>query len=313
MNIAVLSGGVGGGRFACGLARVVDPAGLTIIVNTGDDDDIRGLSVSPDVDSVLYHLAGLCDWERGWGIAGDTFSSDERFKALARDVGIDVQDWFALGDLDLATHMLRTTLLARGLTLSRAIDVLRRSMGIACRVIPMSDARTPTRIVTRDGRTLAFEEYFVKLRQDVDIERIELGSAATAPGAVEAIASADVVLFAPSNPLVSIGPILALPAIRTAVEAATVPRVGVSPIIGGRTLKGPAARMLASLGHEPTALGAASIYKGLLDAWVLDHTDADLAEAVEQLGMRAIVLDTLMRSPEGAARLAKETLEEVLG
>ncbi|HVE92700.1 MAG TPA: 2-phospho-L-lactate transferase [Actinomycetota bacterium] len=313
--ITVIAGGVGSARFLAGLVQVVDPASLTVVVNTGDDESVRGLHVSPDIDTVLYHLAGLSDWDRGWGICEETFVCDQRYRDLASklpDCGTDLQEWFSLGDRDLATNLLRARLLDSGMTLTQATDGLRRAMSIGCRVLPMSDDPVRTVFTTAAGEALDFQEYFVRRGASDEIAAVTFKGAdraAPAPGVLEAVADCEVLIFPPSNPLISTAPPLAVPGMREAVAAARARRVGVSPIVGGRALKGPADRLLASLGHEVSPAGVARIYAGLLDVFVVDERDAGAAPGVEAAGMRAVLCDTVMRSAEDAARLAKTVLE----
>lgn len=314
VRIAVVAGGVGSARLLSGVVRVVDPSRLSVIVNVGDDERIRGLHLSPDVDTVLYHLAGAEDWDRGWGTAGDTFGSQERYVQLASrlaDEGIDLQEWLALGDLDLATNLLRTRLLDAGLPLSKAVDALRRAMGVGCRVLPATDDATRTVLVTARGDELAFQEWFVKLRQQPEVAAVRYSgtdAARPAPGVLEAIAEADIVVVPPSNPVLSVGPVLAV-GVREALAEARAPVVAVSPIIGGRAVKGPADRLMAALGHEPTAMGVARMYTGVVDVFVHDDADAAGMGGLADLGMTGFACDTLMRSPEDAARLAKTVLD----
>lgn len=318
MRVTVIAGGVGSARMLAGLARVLEPSELTVVVNTGDDERMRGLHVSPDVDTVLYHLAGLEDWERGWGTTGESYAVHERYTELvghAGDVGVDLQEWFTLGDRDLATNLLRTRVLDAGLSLSEATDAVRRGLGVPCRVLPATDDPLRTVLVTTDGDPLDFQEYFVRRRQEPaigEVRYVGADAASPAPGVLDALAAADVVVVPPSNPLLSIGPILAIDAIREALADATAVRVAVSPIVGGRALKGPADLLMASLGHDVSALGVARIVAGLVDLFVLDERDAGLSDAIAAEGVRPLVLDTLMRSPEDAARLAKAILANVV-
>lgn len=323
MRICAVAGGVGSARFCAGLASVVDPARLTIVVNTGDDETIRGLHVSPDVDTVLYHLAGLADWQRGWGLEGETFAADERYKALVERSGAgagssvgteSLHEWFALGDRDLATHLLRTNLLRSGRTLTAATDALRRALGVGARVVPMTDDPVRTQLTTRAGEVLDFQTYFVRRRHADEISRICYDGADVArpaPGVVPTITEAELILVPPSNPLLSIGPVLSIGAIRAAIEASDAPRVAVSPIVGGKALKGPADMLLRSLGHEQDCVGVARLYQGLIDTFVIDEADAGRAADVEALGMRVVVVDTIMSSPDAAAAVAKSVLAHV--
>ncbi|MGH2759568.1 MAG: 2-phospho-L-lactate transferase [Actinomycetota bacterium] len=318
MRVCAVAGGVGSARFCTGLARVLDPGELTVVVNTGDDERIRGLLVCPDLDTVLYHLAASTDWGRGWGMAAESFVADERYRHLVdqlADERTDLQEWFALGDRDLATHLLRARLLETGSTLTQAVGALARALGIAATVLPMSDDPVRTKLTVTTGEELDFQEYFVRRKQQDEISAVAYAGAVAArpaPGVIEAIASADVVVIPPSNPPLSIGPVLAVPGIRDAIASARGVRVGVSPIVGGRALKGPADRVLASLGHDVSPVGVARIYEGLLDAFVLDEADASRAADVDAVGPRAVVCDTIMSGPEEAARVAKTVLDHVL-
>ncbi|HET7482125.1 MAG TPA: 2-phospho-L-lactate transferase [Actinomycetota bacterium] len=304
MRITALAGGVGGAKMLAGLARAVDPASLTAIVNTGDDDDIYGVHVSPDVDIVTYRLAGIGDAERGWGIAGDTFHLVDSLDALGGAA------WFRLGDRDFATCLFRTDALRAGRSLSEVTDAIRRRLGIEARILPMTNDRVRTRFTTTEGRTLEFQEYFVKERQQPEIAEVVLDGvedASPAPGVLDSIAAADTVVICPSNPVVSIGPILALDGVRSAVAAH--PRVvAVSPIVQGKPLKGPADKLLHAVGAASTASGVAELYRDLCDLFVVDATDPDEVPKVEALGLRAIALDTIMHDDDAAARLATEFL-----
>ncbi len=301
--IVVLAGGVGAARFLQGLVQVVPPAEVTVVVNTADDVEVHGLHVSPDVDTVLYHLAGLADEARGWGIRDDTFGALELLGRYGQET------WFQLGDRDLATHVYRTLLL-RKLSLSAATDRLRQGLGIASRVLPMTDSRVQTYVQTPAG-WLPFQEYFVKRHAADDVLGVQFRGAevaVAARGVCEALAAADGVILAPSNPVVSIGPILALEEIHAALRETRAPRVAISPIVGGATIKGPADRMLRGLGREVSAVGVAEGYHGLIDAFVLDTVDAALAPRVEALGIHAVVTDTIMRGPAEKAALARAAL-----
>ncbi|HET7703004.1 MAG TPA: 2-phospho-L-lactate transferase [Candidatus Limnocylindrales bacterium] len=305
-RVVELAGGVGGAKLAEGLQAVVGPD-LTVIVNTADDTERHGLLVCPDHDTVLYTLAGLENPELGWGLAGDTWTT---MAALER---YGEEGWFRLGDRDLATHIVRTERLRHGQPLTEVLGRLQRSLGIAATILPMTDAQVRTRVRTDDG-WLAFQDYFVRLRQAPDVHEVAFaGIEAARPSAAvaDAITAAQVIVIAPSNPIVSVGPILAVPGMTDLLVAARergTPIVAVSGIIGGRALKGPADRMLASLGHEPTALGVARGYVGLIDAFVLDTVDAELAPAVEALGIRAVVTDSVMTDDSSRERLAREIL-----
>jgi LPPG:FO 2-phospho-L-lactate transferase len=314
MRICVIAGGVGSARLCTGLVRAAHPADITVIANIADDEVMRGLHISPDVDSILYHLAGLTYWERGWGMDKESFVANDRYRELASrlEVDSDLQEWFALGDRDLATHMLRTRLLDEGHTLGYAIDALRRAMGIEATVLPASDNRVRTKVETTSSEHLDFQTYFVRRQQDEDIASVVYEgaeSAAPAPGVIEAMEQAEVLLIGPSNPILSVEPILAVPRIRETITSSSAARIAVSPIIGGKALKGPADRLLDSLGHEASAAGVARYYGDLIDTFVLDGTDEALAGEIKELGLRPIVCDTIMSSPEAAGRLAATILD----
>jgi LPPG:FO 2-phospho-L-lactate transferase len=300
----VFAGGVGASRFLQGLVQVVDPATVTVISNTGDDVEMFGLHVSPDVDIVIYALAGAVNPETGWGLQGDTFAVVD---ALQR---FGYERWFNLGDRDLAMAIHRTRLLREGWPMHEVVAGLARAWGLACRILPMSDERVETRITGPDGE-IAFQEYMVRLRTQVDVLGITFAGAAAArpaPGVLEALSDARVVILAPSNPLVSIAPILAVPGIRDALVKTRAVRAAISPIIAGQVVKGPAAQMMTTLGHEVSALGVARMYLGLIDVMVIDEQDRALAPAVEALGLRCLVTDTMMTSPERKAALAAAVL-----
>lgn len=315
MRVCAITGAGGSARFCTGLVRVVDPSDVTIVVNTGDDERMRGLHVSPDIDTMLYHLSDGADWDRFWGLADETFVVHERYRALVERLGVtddDLQEWFALGDRDIATNMLRTRLLALGRTLTEATDGVRRALGVKATVLPMTDDEVPTKLTTGGGERLDFQTYFVHRQQSEEIAGVEYVGAATArpaPGVIDAIAGADVFVIPPSNPILSIGPILALAGVREAIERRPAPRLAISPLIGGKAVKGPADRLLKTLGYEVSAVGVATIYHGLVDIFVLDSSDAESAQRIEELGMRVVVLDTMMPGPEAAARLAKDVLD----
>lgn len=300
--VTLLSGGGGGARLADGLDRAT--ADLTVVVNTADDAELYGLWVSPDLDTVMYTLAGVANTETGWGVAQDTFTTLDALGALGQDT------WFRLGDRDLATNLLRTSRLRAGAPLSQVTAELCATLGVRARLLPMSDEPVATRLWTTEGST-SFQEYFVGRQHRDDVHGIDLDgidAAQPAPGVRSALTEAEVVVLGPSNPFVSIGPILAVPGLREELAHTAALRVAVSPIVGGGALKGPAAAMLASLGHEVSALGVARLYAGLLDVFVLDEVDAALAPQVEDLGMRAVVTDTIMTTTAGRERLARELL-----
>ena len=298
-RVALLAGGVGGAKLAHGFQQVLPAGGLTVIVNVADDLELFGLHVSPDLDTVLYTLAGLANPETGWGIAGDTFT------ALSLLERYGEPGWFRIGDADLATHVRRTHLLRDGSSLTDATTAMATALGVASRILPATDDPVRT-LVQTDAGELDFQTYFVRRGQRDEVRSVRLAgieSARPSPAALRALADAHLVVLAPSNPIVSIGPILALPGMREAVAAKA--SVAVSPIVAGRALRGPADRMLGSLGHEVSATGVARLYVGLVQRFVLDEADADLAPAVGVLGMRAEVLPTVMRSDADRARLAE--------
>lgn len=308
MHVTLLAGGVGGARLAHGLDLALAPGSattglLTVVVNVGDDVELHGLAVSPDVDTVVYTLAGHGDEERGWGLRDETYATLTALRELGEDT------WFTLGDRDLATHIVRTARLRRGEPLSAVTAHLAEAMGVRARVLPVTDDRLATLVDTPAGR-LGFQEYFVG-RQHTDIV---LGlhldgaeGARPAPGVLDAL-TADLVVVAPSNPFLSIEPLLAVAGVRAALTAAPGLRAAVSPIIGGRAIKGPAAEIMESLGHEVSALGVARLYADLVDVMVIDERDGDLADQVAGLGLRVHVTDTVMGGPAGRERLARELL-----
>jgi LPPG:FO 2-phospho-L-lactate transferase len=283
---------------------VVPPERVVAVVNTGDDADFWGLHVSPDLDIVTYTLAGLVDADQDWGLRGDSFAVLEQIGRLGRET------WFRLGDRDLAASIHRTELLQHGMPLSAVADGIRRALGVAVRILPMADEPVRTRVRTPDG-WLAFQEYFVQRRQQDEVLEVALDGierARPAPGVLEAIGGASAILLAPSNPIVSIGPILAVPGLRAALREARACRVAVSPIVGGAALKGPADRMLRGLGHEVSPAGVAALYRDFLDAMVLDEQDAALAPAVRALGIEPVVAPTIMRGPAEKRELARRAL-----
>ena len=297
MRVALLSGGVGGARFARGLVEATGGEGVTVIGNVGDDLEVLGMAVSPDLDSLVYALAGLHDEERGWGRAGETWEALETVSALGGE------DWFRLGDRDLGLHLVRTQALRAGEPLSAITARLAQSLGVEVPILPATDDRLRTWIDTPAG-SFAFQNWFVARghRDEVDGVRFE-GSARPAPGVVEALEGADAILIAPSNPYVSIWPILAVPAIRAALEARRVPAVAVSPLVGGRAVKGPADRMLARMAGGTTPEHVAGCYAGLIDALVVDESDA-----AGPLSVRRVVTNTLMTDLAASRRLAEVAL-----
>ena len=313
MQIVALAGGVGAGKFLRGVDRAFPGELATVVVNTGDDIAIHGLHIAPDLDSVCYWLAGLMDRERGWGRADETFNAMDAMRASGA-----IDAWFNLGDRDLATHVLRTQLLHEGRTLSEATSIVRSTLfGLSTDVVPMTDDRVTTRIdvISASGEPLDlhFQEYWVKRHaadpaKGVRFDGIE--RAVPAPGVLDAIVAADVLLICPSNPVVSIGPILSVPGVRDAVASRTGPVVGVSPIVGGAPLAGMADKLMPVAGLEVSALGAARAYRDLLSAWVIDERDREAASRIsDELAIRVAVTDTVMRDDDVAAAVARTAVE----
>lgn len=307
----VLSGGVGGAKLVLGLARAMKPEELLAVVNTGDDFEHLGLLVCPDIDTVVYTLAGLANPETGWGRAGE---SDGFMRALHALGG---ETWFFLGDGDLAMHVERTRRLRAGASLGAVTDELRRRLGVAVRIVPMSDDPVRTMVATAEGE-LAFQHYFVRERCRPAVAGFRFEGAGGARPQGEALAALsdpalEAILIAPSNPYISIDPILAVPGLRDAIAGAPAPVVAVSPILGGRALKGPTAKMMAELGIAPSAEAVARRYRGLADGFVLDEADAGAAAAVRALGMAPLVASTAMSSLDDKVRLARETLDFARG
>jgi len=306
-RIAALAGGVGAARLLAGLQQVMPPENLTAIVNTGDDFDWMGLHISPDLDTIVYTLGGVANPETGWGIYQDSFRCLERLGALGGDT------WFRIGDLDLATHLLRTHRLNSGIPLSVVTQEIAGAHGVRTGILPMSDSRIPTLVHTREG-TLAFQDYFVRRRCAPPVRGFSYQYAENsrpAPGVMKALAGADGIIICPSNPYISIGPILAVPGIRSALAQSGKPVIAVTPIISECALKGPAAEMLRELRHDSSALAVAQLYLGLADVFVLDRRDAHLEEGVEKLAMRPHLADTLMDSEFKRIQLAQELLDLV--
>jgi len=304
VKITALAGGVGASKLLLGLYEVMDPTLLTIIVNTGDDIVLHRLKISPDLDIVTYTLAGIVDPSKGWGYRGETFHALKRLAAYGRP------DWFNLGDRDLATHIHRTAMLAEGKTLSQAADSIRIALGVKSRILPMSDNSVPTIIDSNEG-PLHFQEYLVKRRAEPVVKGIRFAgieSALPAPGVLEAIRDADRILVCPSNPLISIGPILAVPGIRDQLRAHKGKVFAVCPIVAGKSLKGPSDKMLAQLGHDPTALGVAKLYADFTGTFIIDPADKSQSAAIAALGMKVVVLPTVMKTRTQKRKLARALL-----
>jgi len=302
--IAALAGGVGAAKLLLGLARVSDPETLTIIVNTGDDFELHGLLISPDLDIVTYTLAGVVEERTGWGIRGDSFAALEILERYGRET------WFHLGDRDLATHLHRTALRRSGVPLSQATDAIRKAWGVKARILPMSDEPVPTMIRTEQGY-IHVQEYLVRDRAGPKVRGIlfqGVEAAKPAPGVLEALREAQGIVICPSNPLISIGPILAIPGIREALKEAKGPVVAVSPVVGGVSLKGPTDKMLTDLGFEASPVQIARLYQDFLDLLIIDHQDATSRGAIEAFGIKTSVTNTVMKSLEDKIRLAGEVL-----
>lgn len=315
LDVAVVCGGVGAARFLRGLVEVVDPAQIAAIVNTGDDTVMHGLTVSPDLDTIVYTLAGAIDPERGWGLAGETWEAMtalERFAAVRPPGSAAGETWFNLGDKDLATHLYRTTRLAEGARATEIADELRRAWGVGVRLLPMTDDDVATVVELATGEEVSFQDYFVRLRHAVAVRGVRFAGARTArPSAevLDALGTAATIVVAPSNPLVSIGPVRALPGVDDLLARRRADVVAVSPLVGGVALKGPADRMLAELGHESSVVGVARLYAPIAATLVIDPADAALAPAVEAAGMRAAVVPSVMTDVAKAAALARATLD----
>lgn len=305
MKVTLLAGGTGGAKLAHGFQMVLPPGDLSVIVNVGDDAEHHGLLVCPDLDTIMYTLAGLANREQGWGVASDTYTAT----GLLGRYGAET--WFRIGDADLATHVQRAHLIAGGASLTDATATMATALGVASHLIPATNDRLRTRLMT-DAGELEFQDYFVRRRQRDEVRAVRFEGADAArpsPAALVSLATAELVVIGPSNPIVSISPVLAIPGMREALIASPAPRVGVSGIVAGKALRGPADRMLTSLGHESSALGVARLYQGLVEHFVIDEADAALAPAIEALGMDVSVLPTVMSDDDGRARLARALLE----
>lgn len=304
MKVTALAGGIGASKFLVGLANVMPAEDVTVIGNTGDDIELFGLRICPDLDTVTYTLAGTVNQETGWGLAGDTFES---LMWLAR---YGEASWFNLGDRDLATHLYRTNQLRLGSSLTEVTDKIRRSLGVRSRILPMTDAYTPTRVVTDEGE-MHVQEYLVRRRCEPCVKEIRfdgIESSQPAAGVVDAILEADAVIVCPSNPVISIAPILAVPGVRDALRRTQATVVAITPIIGGRALKGPAADMLRDLGHDVSAREVAALYQDFLDIFILDETDSEIAPDIRVLGMQVFSTDTVMNTLDDKEDLAQSVL-----
>lgn len=304
-SITCLAGGVGAARFLDGLSRVYPPDRITVIVNTGDDLEYLGAYISPDIDILTYTLAGIVDEEKGWGIRGDTYRCMEQLERYSAET------WFRVGDRDFATHLLRTAFLQQGFNLSEVTEKIRSALGVKVRILPMSNDRVATKIKTSAG-LLEFQEYFVKRKFSDKVEDVTYEGAnhAVPPEAVlSSLKTSEAIILCPSNPILSIGPILAIPGIREALGRARGKIVGISPIVGGKALKGPLDRVMADLGLEVSPYGVAKLYQGVLDGFVIDEVDKHLSPRIQRLGMKVVATRTVMNEPEAKTRLAEETVK----
>ena len=306
--ITALAGGVGAARLLRGMVQVVPADEITAIVNTGDDTVLHGLHISPDLDTVMYTLAGAINTETGWGLAGETWQVMESLDRLGGET------WFNLGDKDIATHCYRTQRLSDGATLGEVTAELARSWGVDIRMIPVTDDPIRTRLQLVDGPEIAFQEYFVRLRHDVAVSQVRFEGADVAtpgPGVLEALTDADTIVVCPSNPVVSIGPLLAIPGVLEALGGRRDRIVGVSPIVAGAALKGPADRLLRELGFESSVVGVAKYYAQWMGTLVIDEADAELAAAVRAEGVQCVVAPTVMSTVERSTELARVVLDAV--
>lgn len=305
VKVLALAGGVGGAKLALGLSKILSPAQLTIVVNTGDDETFHGLHVSPDLDTVMYTLAGIANHETGWGIAGETFHMLERLRAFGEDA------WFSLGDNDLATHIRRTNLLRNGSTLSEVTSQLTHSLGVVHDIVPMSDDPLKT-VVDTDIGVLAFQEYFVKYRSEPKVSEIRFQrekDTNPSPRFNKALVQSNVIVFCPSNPYLSVAPILEVDGIREKIKKFSGTRVAVTPIVRGKSIKGPAGKLMSEFGVEPSCVHVAKQYRDLCDVFIIDDLDSDKAAEVESLGMKVLVCNTIMNSDADKIALAQMVVD----
>jgi LPPG:FO 2-phospho-L-lactate transferase len=304
VRVCALAGGVGGAKLAAGLETALSSGDLSVVVNTADDFDLWGLRVCPDLDTVMYKLAGFANKETGWGVADESFAALGMISAYGEDT------WFKLGDKDLATHILRTQRLRAGTRLTEVTGGLAAALGVRSSLLPMCDEPVSTVLETSEG-PLEFQEYFVRRSQRDEVLGVELRGiekACVPTEVAHAISSAEAIVFCPSNPVVSIGPILAVPRMRKLLVDSPAPKVAVSPIVGGRALKGPADKMLRSLGYEVSAVGVAQMYEGIVEGFVVDRLDEEEGARISALGMRVLATDAVMRDEHDRERLAREVL-----
>jgi len=302
--LVVLTGGTGGAKLVRGLSQELDPSELTIVGNTADDFVLHGLHISPDLDTIMYTLAGMADTSKGWGVQGDTFTVLAQLKKLGAET------WFKLGDQDLATHITRTRLLRQELKLSEVTDRLKNALGVRATIIPMTDGAVETRVETRQGE-ISFQEYFVKHRWRLEVKKIlyaGIESSKPAPGVMEAIRDASGIIICPSNPVTSIGPILAVPGMKDAIKNAAAAVIGVSPIIGDSAISGPAHKLMAAQGWEPSAFGVAKVYSDFVDTLLIDSADEMLREKIQSLGIKVVATPIRIDSNSEKRRLAREVL-----
>ncbi len=303
-SVTCLAGGVGAARFLSGLTRVIPPEKITVVVNTGDDLEYLGAYISPDIDIVTYTLAGIVDSEKGWGIKDDTFNCMNQLDRYSAET------WFRIGDRDFGTHLLRTAYLQQGFSLSEVTDKIRNLLGIKVKILPMSNERVATRIKTPAG-ILDFQEYFVKRKfsdKVIDVTYEGATTASPTEAVLTTLKKSDVIILCPSNPILSIGPMLAIPKIREALGRSNGRIVGISPIVGGKAIKGPLDRLMESLGLEVSPLGVAQLYKGFLEGFVIDDADKSSRARIERLGMKVATTNTIMDSDEAKTRLATDTI-----
>lgn len=303
--IVALAGGVGGAKLAHGLYQALRPDTLSVIINTADDFDLFGLRISPDADTVMYTLGGVANNETGWGVAGDTWQTLEMLGRYGHD-----STWFRIGDRDFATHIMRTEQLRAGRSLTATTQTLASALGIRARLLPMSDQIVATKVDTPAGR-LHFQDYFVRRHHSDEVRGVVfdgIESARITHEVAETLQQAGAIVFCPSNPIVSIGPILAVGGMREAIAAARVPKIAISPIVGGKALRGPADQMLSGLGYDASALGVARIYGDLIDGFVIDPADAALEEQIAAMGLRVLVTNTVMRDEHDRRALAQNVL-----
>jgi len=315
-TIAVVSGGVGAARFLRGLVDAVDdPSAITAVVNTADDCEIHGLSISPDLDTVTYTLAGAIDPDRGWGLVGESWTAMEslaRYELVRPEGSSAANRWFNLGDRDLATHLYRTARRAEGASLTAITDEVRRAWDVPISIVPMTDDRIATTVDTTEHGEISFQDYFVRLHHEIAVTAVHFrGDARLSPVARQTLEQADVIVIAPSNPLVSIGPIRSLPDVDGILAARRDRVVAVSPIVGGHALKGPADHMMVELGHEASVVGVARLYEPIASVLVVDEVDGHLADAVESAGMRCVATPSIMSTPARSRALAAATLAAI--